>query len=226
MLGMVVIILALFIDGLQALLAAGFFAALPPILGTAGGVASAGAACTVGAGIGAAATIWVAGVGAIAGAAAGCVGGAVTGWLIGAPIAAASGVPLAIGLGFVVDICISCTLGAGLILLLGFGDMFYPKYVLGGGLFELLPGFDALPGWTVMAVLCVLKKKSETGSGLLSVAANIVTTGAAVAEGDVGGALKGGARVARAVDGITAPVNNNASQSENDNRPRRTVYAA
>ena len=126
---MPLILLALFIDGLQALLSVGFF--------------------TMGAGISAA--------------------------TLGA--AAVVAVPVGIGLGFLTDVCVSVTFGAGLLFLLKYNDMFYPAYAFGGGLGELIPGLDILPGWTAMTVLSAIRKSREEneaeGSSLFSSALSV-----------------------------------------------------
>ncbi|HEV8666377.1 MAG TPA: hypothetical protein VN665_00830 [Candidatus Paceibacterota bacterium] len=76
-------------------------------------------------------------------------------------LASTFGIPFGSMLGLMLDICISLTLGSGLIFLLAISGMFYPKYVWTGGIFEMMPGFDILPGWTVMVILCLLQKKKE-----------------------------------------------------------------
>lgn len=103
---------------------------------------------------------------------------------IGAPII----LPLAIGLGFAIDICISATFGAGLLLLLANNDMFYMGYAFGGGVFELIPGFDVLPGWTAMTILCIVRKMGEEGQ-LKGVGGKLLS--AAVAGSNVAGAVAG-----------------------------------
>jgi hypothetical protein len=102
------------------------------------------------------------------------------GAVLGAAVSA-FGLPLGTALGFVFDILISLTLGSGLIMLLAFSGMFYPKYIWSSGIFEMMPGFDALPGWTVMVVLCLIKKHGEEGkAGITTTAAKIISaTGAA-----------------------------------------------
>ena len=86
----------------------------------------------------------------------------VAGGVFGAAISA-FGMPFGVLLGFMFDICISLTLGSGLIFLLALSGMFYPKYAWSGGIFEVMPGFDALPGWTLMVILSILRKKKEEG---------------------------------------------------------------
>lgn len=97
------------------------------------------------------------------------------GGVFGAAISA-FGMPIGVLLGFVFDICLSLTLGAGLIFLLALMGMFYPKYVWSAGIFEVMPGFDVLPGWTVMVALCLIKKRGEEGKvGITTTAAKIVS---------------------------------------------------
>lgn len=95
------------------------------------------------------------------------------GAVFGAAISA-FGVPFGTMLGFMFDVCISLTLGSGLIFLLFVNGMFYPKYAWSGGIFELMPGFDVLPAWTLMVVLSLIKKRGEESTG------GIVTTAAKI----------------------------------------------
>lgn len=77
------------------------------------------------------------------------------------PFAGAAGVPVGVGLGMAINLCLSATLGAGLIMLLMFNRMFYPKYILPGGISEIFPGFSILPTWTAITVLSILQKKKD-----------------------------------------------------------------
>lgn len=133
---MILILFAIFIDGLQAALAWAFFT-----------MGSVFATATAGLGAGA--------------------------------------VPLGIGVGMGVDICIDTTLGVALITALGIFDMFDLKSVIGGSLFELIPGLDLLPGWTAMAIACVIRSKAKEG-GALGAVAKIATAGSDIARGNVG----------------------------------------
>jgi len=74
------------------------------------------------------------------------------------------GAPLGIAVGMVVSICISLSFGVLLILTLFYFKMFYPARVFGGMFFEIIPGLSAIPGWTAMTLLCVLKKMQEDGT--------------------------------------------------------------
>ncbi len=104
----------------------------------------------------------------------------VAGGILGAA-ASALGMPLGTGLGFVFDIIISLTLGSALIMFLAFNGMFYPKYIWSAGIFEMMPGFDVLPGWTLMVILCLIQKRGEEGkgSGLITAATKLVSVAGA-----------------------------------------------
>ena len=73
-------------------------------------------------------------------------------------------VPLGIAIGFAVNFVISATFGVMLIVGLGMfgflkkGDL---PFVGGMGLFEIIPGLDCLPGWTLMTVRCVMKAQAK-----------------------------------------------------------------
>ncbi len=69
--------------------------------------------------------------------------------------------PVGIMVGFVIGTCLSATVGAGVIALLIFNGMFYPKYLLPGGINELIPGLNILPTWTAITVASVLRKNKE-----------------------------------------------------------------
>lgn len=152
----VLIFLALCIDGLQMLLSWGFLAiggALEAITPYGGGAAGA----FTGAGVCYSSADGVI-TGIIEGAKCAGVGG------FSGAVASAIGIPLGTAMGFVSDFCISATLGVGLILLLIFNGMYYSKPIGMNGLLELVPGFNMLPGWTTMVVLCILRKKAEEGA--------------------------------------------------------------
>ncbi len=140
--GFLFIIFALFIDGLQAAVAWGL-ATIAAFPGTATG-------CAVGA------------------AAAGKVGCLVLGLLGSLPIIngtlATVTIPIGIMLGLAISFCISATFGVALITLLAMDGMFYPKYILGGSVTELVPGINSIPAWSAMTVLCLLKKKKAEGT--------------------------------------------------------------
>lgn len=180
--GMLFIIFALFIDGLQAGISFGL-AFIAANFGTIGGITGG---CVAGKAIAGQVGCWVGGI------ALGAFGSFLNAHL------AIGLVPVGIVLGFAINICLSATLGAGLVLLLGMDGMFYPKYIFGGGLGELLPGFDNLPAWTATTVLCLLKKKRESGgrsAALFGGAAdigNIVTSASpGTLPGRVAGAVLG-----------------------------------
>ncbi len=157
--GTLLIIFALCIDGLQALIGLGIsiIAAFP---GTVGGAA---AGC----------------VGAqyiVAGKISCAVGGFVLGIIGSFPIIngalATVTVPLGMAVAFTIDICLSLTLGSGLIMALIFCGMFHPKYIWSGSIVEFLPCFDILPGWTAMVVLSIMETSKQKG-GALGAAAGV-----------------------------------------------------
>jgi hypothetical protein len=149
------ITVALLIDGLQAILGWMAFAVgiglqvITPAGGAAGGAAVGAYVCWNSTGDTVAALI-AAGKCALAGGAAGAV-------------ASTFGIPLGTALGFVLEITISLTFGAGLIFLLLINGMYYSTRTPVGFIAELIPGLDILPGWTVMTILCILKKRKEEG---------------------------------------------------------------
>lgn len=155
------ILFALFIDGLQAGISFGLVA-IGTFSGTVAGASVGGYACSS----------FGSTVARICGAVAGVVGTAAnTG---AAPIAA----PVGILLGFVVNFCISATFGTMLVLFLASGKMFYPKYLFGGGLLEIMPGFNDLPGWTIMTVSSILRKKTSVKGLVGGGVKNLTTTSA------------------------------------------------
>lgn len=174
------IMLALFIDGVQAAISTSL-AVITAFPGTIGGGA---AGCLAG--------NYIAG-------SVGCFVLGLAGGLFGTLLDAAAVVtePVGIVLGFAVTICFSCTFGVALVFLLGMNGMFYPKYVFSGGITEVLPGFSIIPGWTAMTILCVLKKSKERG-GVLGAVAGVATAASSPSIGSVAG-------VGMAMDGIRAP---------------------
>lgn len=91
------------------------------------------------------------------------------------PLIGAVGMPLGIGLGFASDICISLMLGSALIFLLAINGMYYPGYTWAVFIGETIPGLDIIPGWTFLAISCVLKKNAETKSGVVGFASSIAS---------------------------------------------------
>ena len=157
--GTAFIVLALFIDGVQAALSAAVLvmSAFP------GTILGAAAGCLAGQSV-------AGGVG--------CQFGRFIFGLLGSSpfvigLLDVATVPIGAILGFVVSICISATLGLFLIALLGFNAMFYPKYILTGGIVELLPGFSILPSWTAMTVACVLQKNKDDQLAAFKIAAGL-----------------------------------------------------
>ena len=154
--GVLIILFALFIDGLQAGVSAGFLM-LGSFAGTIGGAAAGAAACQ--------------GAGTLVAGACATVAGA-AGTLVNAHLAVI-GVPLAVGFGIAVNICISLTMGSELIMLLALNGMFNARYVVGVFIGEAIPGLDNLPGWTFLAIKSVLKKSAKSGTGISSFAAGV-----------------------------------------------------
>jgi hypothetical protein len=145
--GAALIVFALFIDGVQAAISA----SLVVVAAFPGTIAGSAAGCWAGSKI----------LGDV-----GCaVGGFVLGLLGSIPVIngalAVVSEPIGLMLGFAIGVCISCTFGAALVLLLLFNGTFYPKYLAPGGIVELIPGFEVLPSWTAMTVACVLQKNKD-----------------------------------------------------------------
>jgi hypothetical protein len=188
------IMLALFIDGIQAGMSAAIFI-LSAFPGTFGGAA---AGCAAG--------------NAVAGEIGCSIGGFLLGLVGSVPlingVLATVTMPVGIILGFAISVCLSLTLGAGLIMLLIIYGMFYPKYLMPGGISELIPGFDLVPGWTALTILCVLRKVKDEKAAQLKASLSTVITEPLPEAAD---------QVARIVDGIRAPIaanDNNAQVSQ------------
>lgn len=111
---------------------------------------------------------------------------------VAAPIA----MPVGVGLGFVIDVCMSLTFGVGLLALLAYNHMFYFNYVASGGISEILPGVNNIPAWTLMTVLCIVRKESEEGNlgGIGAMAAkfagSVTGIGAAASIGNASNAVR------------------------------------
>ena len=80
------------------------------------------------------------------------------GWGIGSLMALGLG---GIGIGIAINVCLSITMGAGLIVLLRLSHMYYPLGVWATFITEAIPGLDNLPGWTFLVLSCVIRKFSE-----------------------------------------------------------------
>ena len=188
---MVVLGVAFFIDALQALLELALFVmftvAPATTIGTAAGAAACGANCAkVGAGVG------------------------VIGDLIPFThgLASAALAPLGMGIGFALDVSVSITFGAIFILLLISFNMFYPMYVFGGSIFELIPGLDILPGWTALAWASIRRKRAEEKqlAGVKAVAKSAYQTVRAMNDAKNQVRIQNYARAQkRDMDGITPP---------------------
>lgn len=144
--GFFLIIFALFIDGITAAISLGIFviAAFP---GTVGGAA---AGCVAGQ--------------QVAGSLGCQIGAVILGFLGSLPFIngalAAMTVPVGVIFSFVISVALNATLGGGLIALLIFSGMFYPKYLLFGGV-EIIPGLNIFPWWTTVAILSVVRKNKR-----------------------------------------------------------------
>ncbi len=78
---------------------------------------------------------------------------------IGVAISATSG-PIGVVLGTVVSICISITMGGGLIAALALNGMFYPSKLI-PAFAELIPGLNNGPLWTVVVMRSMMQKYKE-----------------------------------------------------------------
>ena len=138
------ILFAILLDLLQAGISAGLFfmGAFP---GTVGGATGG---CFLGA--------------KVAGEIGCAIGGAVAG-VAGTALnaAAAATLPFAVGLGFAVNFCISATLGIILVAWLWSLGMYKLGPGITGFIVELTPGLAVVPGWTMMTILCVVRKTAE-----------------------------------------------------------------
>lgn len=176
--GTVLIVVALFIDGLQAALTVMFF-----IIGLGFQITNP-----------------------IGGAAVGFFSGGLSGAALGGA-AGTIGLPLGIGLGFAASTCLSIMGGCFLGWLLAHNKMLYPKFLFTGGLAEIIPGFDILPAWTAIVALSILEKSKEEG-GAVGAVAGVATAVASPSLSSVAGAAAGVAAASRPVDGIRAADNN------------------
>lgn len=160
-----IILFAVFIDVFQALLSIGFF-----IIGAFPGTVAGGVGgCVIGS--------YVGGKCMLGGIILGIVG------TFGDPFVAPYSLPVAVGLGIAVNICIDVTLGTLLVMWLIQSGMYYPTYMISGVLSELIPGVNDLPGWTMLAVVSVLRKTAEEKikGGLGSIVRGVINTGVASA---------------------------------------------
>ncbi len=192
---------AVLIDALQAVLGWMAFAvglglqAITPAGGAVGGAAAGAYVCWNSTG-GTVSALIAAGKCALAGGAAGA-------------LASTFGIPLGTALGFVLEIIVSLTFGAGLIFLLIINGMYYSTRTPIGLIAELIPGLDILPGWTVMTILCVLKKRSEQGEK------DILTTGVRLASAAAAVSFANPILAARSVQSIR----NTRNTMRSDMRP-------
>jgi hypothetical protein len=99
-------------------------------------------------------------------------GGLITGATFGL---GAIALPLGIVFGFAANFCLSVTFGVMLITGLGIFGLWDTTTIVAGGFFEIIPGLDCLPGWTLMTVRCVLKAKAKEESGALSTVVKVAS---------------------------------------------------
>lgn len=127
--------------------------------------------------------------------------------------------PLGIVVGFVISTCLSLVMGAALVTLLLLNGMFYPRFLLPGGITELIPALNLLPTWTTVTILSIIQKNKEEG-GKVGAAASIVTAIAKPSVQNVANAAPT-PRLPSRVDGIQPP------QAANNNyAPQPQRYAA
>lgn len=139
----VLILIALTIDALQAFISFGLF-----VIASTGGTLAGGAlGCAIGE--------YVAGQ-------IGCfVGGGILGIFgtLANPALATILVPIGTVLGFAVNVCLSLTLGVGLLVLMWHFKVLSPRY-LPGFLTELVPGVNCVPFWTAFVVTSIVRQKA------------------------------------------------------------------
>ena len=116
------------------------------------------------------------------------------------PGAAVAIVPIGILLGFVINFAITMTFGAGLIALLAFSGVFYPRYLVAGG-GEMIPGLNNLPFWTLFVLLSIIRKSAEEKGGVQGAVIGLATTALAPTSG-VGKATAGIAAAKTATTGL------------------------
>lgn len=91
--------------------------------------------------------------------------------------------PLGIILGLAVSWCINVTFGAGLLMLMAYYDMWgvsYWKYLFPGIGLEIIPGFDALPFWVAMVILCIIQQSKEEPGTVLGQVARVASAAASL----------------------------------------------
>ena len=163
---MIFILIALFIDGLQAAMSWGI-AAIAAFPVTAGGSV---AGCVAGNSIAGQVGCWV--------------GGSVLGLMSVTPLGLAANalvatvtVPVGIALGFAISMCLSIVLGwcflVPLMLLSGM-NVSWKRLIWGGG--EMIPGLNNIPFWTALTIASLWKStKSKHGrKGILALAGAVV----------------------------------------------------
>lgn len=173
---------AIILDSIQLLLGLAFMAMqfLTPVGGAAAGAVAAGGYC------------WYTAPGIISG----LYGAAKCALFGGGAGAVISGFAMPIGM--VIDISLSMTVGAGILLLLAAQGAFFPSIVIKGFLFEAAPFLDFLPGWTYMVWQC-LQEKERQESGASSSFSGVIgfAAGSAAAAVPGGSLLKGATALAQ-----------------------------
>lgn len=81
---------------------------------------------------------------------------AAAGGIVGAGVSA-----FATPIGVAVDVMLSLTLGAGILVLLAFQGMFYPSIIMRGFVAELMPFWNFLPMWTTTTWRCIKEKENR-----------------------------------------------------------------
>jgi hypothetical protein len=158
-------------------------------------------------------------------------GSAAVGWIPVIGIMAASAGTIAGDvIGSTIDVCLSVSLGTLLCTLLFYADMFYPKYLFSGSIFELLPFVDILPGWTAMTVASVWRKSTEN-STVLNLASTVLTGDGAGAV--AAAAVSAGKELSSRTTGVPAQPVPRAPRSQlldirpaHNNTRARTAYVA
>jgi hypothetical protein len=81
---------------------------------------------------------------------------------VGGPV----GIPLALALGFAVNVCLSLTFGTLLVGLMYWSGLRSPWLLFSGFVGEIVPGFDNLPGWTLLVLAALWKdaRKNKSAS--------------------------------------------------------------
>ncbi len=105
----------------------------------------------------------------------------------------------AVPLGAALDVALSISVGAGILLWLAVEGAFYPEIILKGFFVELAPIINFLPGWTYMVWQCIREKhrRETTGAtaGVSGALGFVMGTASSAVPG--GSLLKGAAALAQ-----------------------------